>query len=92
MSIAVRMRVTGIRKGDCTAQVVTFHDELDEALDWVAKHAEEENNAHAYQLLPQTSRDSDGWKSKYAYYMVDGNLVNESEWLKAIATKKEVTQ
>jgi broad specificity polyphosphatase/5'/3'-nucleotidase SurE len=82
-----RYRVTGIRKGDRTAQVITYHDTAGDALYWIAKHREEENNAHAYQIAPVV----DG-QTLSAIYFVDDNVVTESEWLTATNTKKEVTQ
>lgn len=82
-----RYRVTGIRKGDRTAQVITYHDTAGDALYWIAKHREEENNAHTYQVAPVI----DG-QTLSATYFVDDNVVSEDEWLTATNTKKEVTQ
>ena len=82
-----RFRVTGIRKGDRTAQVITYHDTAGDALYWIAVHREEENNAHTYQVAPVI----DG-QVVSATYFVDGNVVNETEWLTATNNKKEVTQ
>jgi phage terminase large subunit len=82
-----RVRVAGIRKGDCTAQVTTYHDNAFLAEQWIAQHMEEENNAHVYQLAPVI----DGQVTN-ALYIVNGQTVTETEWLTAINNKKEVTQ
>lgn len=78
-----RYRVTGIRKGDKTAKVVTFHETNQQADWWIINHMVEENGAHAYQVA--ICEDSDeGYRSHSAYYVVDGRIVNESAYLQAV--------
>jgi hypothetical protein len=76
-------KVTGTRKGDKTAKVVTFHETRSKADWWIVEHYAEENGAHAYQVL--IGRDTDeGTYWGDAYYIVDGRVSTESEWLKAV--------
>lgn len=82
-----RYRVTGTRKGDKTAKVVTFHDTNQQADWWVVEHYAEENGAHAYEVA--LCEDSDeGYRIRCTYYVVDLGIVNESVYLQAIEKGK----
>lgn len=78
-----KYRVTGIRKGDKTAKVITFHDTKTEADWWTINHMIEENNSHAYQVA-QAEDSEEGYRTHSAYYVVDGRIVNESVYLQAV--------
>ena len=78
-------KVMGIRKGDRTAQVTTFHETQDQANWWIVEHYAEENGAHAYQVL--LARDTETGEGIFwcdPYFIVDMKKVTESEWLQAV--------
>ena len=79
-----RYRVTGIRKADKSAQVITFHDTDTQAQWWLINHMAEENNAHVYQVAELV----DG-RCEYAWYAVDGRRVAEYEWSRALGLKTQ---